>query len=74
MAITAIDHRGVAGPHRIVDLQLHHPVVLSPIDQVRVQTTLDRTATGSFRFRVYTHVPPAWTLVASAVLEVRADP
>jgi acyl transferase domain-containing protein len=73
MALAAMDRHGGTGPHRVVDLQLRHPVVLPSAGQVRVQTTLDRTATGAWRCRVFTHSQPAWTLVASAVLEARTD-
>jgi acyl transferase domain-containing protein len=72
MAAAAVDEIG-AGRHGLVDLQLHHPVVLPPLDPARVQVTLDRTASGTWRFRVFHHADPDWTLAASAVLEPRTD-
>ena len=73
MAMAAIREVSGDAHHRVVDLHLHHPVVLSAIDPARIQVALDREATGGWRLRVYNHVHPAWTLAASALLEARTD-
>ena len=60
---------GAAGDGRALgvrDLRLHRPVVLADAEPTRIQSVLDADADGAWRFRVYTYVGSAWTLVSSA--------
>jgi acyl transferase domain-containing protein len=74
MALAAVGQVGDAGPHRIVDLRLLHPIVLSGMDETLVQVALDRIAPGTWRLRVYNRDHSAWIVSASAsLLAVRTD-
>jgi acyl transferase domain-containing protein len=56
------------GAHRVTDLRLHHPVVVSATEPARVQVVLDQPAHGRFRFRAFCHTGASWTLSASATV------
>jgi polyketide synthase 12/polyene macrolide polyketide synthase/epothilone polyketide synthase D len=66
MALAAVGHLSDAPRHHVSDLRLHHPVVLSALEQTTLQVALDRSGPEGWRLRVYNRVGSAWTLSASA--------
>ena len=78
MALAAADEACGPGPHRVMDLQLHQPVLIAAAQPARLQAILDRSG-EAWRFRVYNHVGATWTVCASARLteirthEIRPD-
>jgi acyl transferase domain-containing protein len=74
MALAAGAEANGLASHRVVDLELHHSVPVSPAGQTKMQAVLDRGAAGGWRFRVYNRVGSTWTLSASAkLIEIPAN-
>jgi hypothetical protein len=80
MALAAADQLGERGSHRVTDLQLHQPVLISDGRTATLQAVLDRRCEGACRLRVYNRVGSSWALSASATVtglrvdnEIRSD-
>ena len=80
MALAAAGQITGGRRHRVTDLHLHHPVVLSRTEHTVLQAVLDEAGGGAWRFRVYNRVGSAWTLSSTASLtdaqtphEIRPD-
>jgi acyl transferase domain-containing protein/acyl-CoA synthetase (AMP-forming)/AMP-acid ligase II/acyl carrier protein len=66
MALAAVGQMSEEPRHRVTDLRLHHPVVLSQLEPTKLQVAVDRSGSEGWRLRVYNRVGSAWTLSASA--------
>jgi acyl transferase domain-containing protein len=74
MALAAADQVCDGGAHRVIDLQLHQPVLIDAAMPAALQAVLDRRCEGTWRFRVYNRVGSTWTLSSSArVTELRVN-
>ena len=74
MALAAAAQISGGRRHRVTGLQLHQPVILSRAAPTHVQSVLDRTHAGAWRFRVYNRVGSSWTLSSSAALNEAPAP
>jgi acyl transferase domain-containing protein/acyl carrier protein len=68
LALAAVGQLSEEPRHRVADLRLHHPVVLSQLQETQLQVAVDRSGSEGWRLRVYNRVGSAWTLSASAAV------
>ena len=68
MALAAAGQAAGGRRHRVTDLRLHQPVIMSAARPTTLQTILDERSDGGWRFRVYNRVGSTWALSASSTL------